>query len=86
METVSIADVQELVSRLPEAQLPHAYRMLRDLAEQPVQSSPQEEFMRLPLNERCRLLRQQAGEMANHYEQTAAERQDWQCGDFQDAN
>ena len=84
MRSVSVAEVQELVSQLPEEKLPHAYRLLRDLAAQHGDTSFQVEFMRLPVSERRRLLTQQAAEMVEHYEQTAAERQDWQSGDFQD--
>ena len=84
MRSVSVAEVQQLVSQLPEDKLAHAYRLLRDLAEQVGHTSFQVEFMRLPFSERRRILSQQAAEMAGHYEQTAAERQDWQSGDLQD--
>jgi hypothetical protein len=84
MERVSVAQLQELVRQLPENKLPHAYRLLRDLAEEQGSSSPQTEFMQLPLSERRRRLAEQAGEMVSHYEQTASERQEWQSGDFQD--
>jgi hypothetical protein len=84
MGSVSVAEVQELVSQLPEEKLPHAYRLLRDLAAQQDNSSFQVDFMRLPVSERRRLLTQQAAEMVGHYEQTAADRQDWQSGDLQD--
>jgi hypothetical protein len=78
MGSVSVYEVQELVSQLPEEKLPHAYRLLRELAEQQDNSSFQVDFMRLPVSERRRLLAQQATEMVGHYEQTAAERQYWQ--------
>ena len=84
MESVSVADVQELVRQLPEDKLPHAYRLLRDLAAQHGTPSPQVDFMHLPVSERRRLLTQQADEIVRHYEQSASERQDWQSGDFQD--
>jgi hypothetical protein len=87
MGTVSVAEVQALVSQLPEERLPQAYRLLRDLADQQqgnTSASLQTEFMRLPASERRKLLTQQAAEMVGHYEQTAGERQDWQSGDVQD--
>lgn len=84
MNSVSVAEIQELVRQLPEDKLPQAYRLLRDLAGQQGTPSPQLEFMRLSASERRRLLAQQANEMASHYEQTADERQEWQSGDFQD--
>jgi len=74
MGSVSVAEVQELVRQLPEEKLPHAYRLLRDLAGQQDPTSLQVEFMGLPVSERRRLLTQQAAEMAGHYDQTAAER------------
>lgn len=44
--------------------------------------SLQQRFMMLPLIGRRRRMAEQAAQMAAHYEQTAAERQDWQAGDF----
>lgn len=84
MGSISIAEVQQLVSQVPEDKLPQAYRLLRDLA-QPGAASLQVEFMRLPVSERRRLFTAQAAEMVAYYEQTTAERQDWQNGDLQDA-
>jgi hypothetical protein len=84
MAAVSIAEVQELVRRLPENKLPHAYRLLRDLAQQQGDTSVQVEFMRLPVGERRGLLRQEAVEIVSYYEQTAGERQEWQSGDLRD--
>ncbi len=84
MESISVTDVQDLVLRLPESKLPDAYRLLRGLADQQDEVSLQVEFMRLSATQRRSLLTQQAAEIASHYEQTAAERQDWQGGDFQD--
>lgn len=84
MGSVSVAEVQELVTRLPEEKLPHAYRLLRDLADRQSDISIQVEFMRLPVSERRLLLIQQAAEMVDHYKHTAAERQEWQSGDLQD--
>jgi len=84
MESVSVNDIQELVNHLPEDKLPHAYRLLRELVEQSGKTSPQAEFMRLPISERRRLLAQQADALMSHYEATAAERQEWQSGDFSD--
>jgi len=48
--------------------------------------SPQLEFILLPLAERQRLLAQQAEQRAAHYAPTATEREEWQGGDFIDAD
>ena len=85
MQTVTHAQVQELIKRLPVQRLPIAYRLLVDLSASGTESpSPQQEFMLLPLDERRRRLAEQAKQMAAHYEQMAMERQDWQAGDFLD--
>ena len=86
MTSISVSEVQELVSQLPEEKLPHAYQLLRDLAEPRGKNSDQEDFMRLPIGERRRLLGQQAAEMTEYYEQMTGERQEWQSGDFRDEN
>jgi acyl-CoA reductase-like NAD-dependent aldehyde dehydrogenase len=39
-------------------------------------------FMELPLEERREILRRQAEELKQHYEDTADERQEWQGGDI----
>ena len=44
------------------------------------------EFILRPLAERQRLLAQQAEQMVAHYAQTATEREEWQGGDFIDAD
>lgn len=85
METITYSQVQELVNQLPEKKLPLAYRLLLELAsEESGKLSPQIDFMRLPLDERRRIIAQQAEKMVAHYEQTADERQEWQSGDFVD--
>lgn len=85
METITYSQVQGLVMRLPIKKLPIAYYLLVDLsAGDTGPPSLQEEFMRLPLAERRRLMAEQAKQMAAHYEQTASERQAWQMGDFVD--
>lgn len=84
MESVSLAQVQELVEQLPADKLPDAYLLLRHLTEQKGGDAPQRHFMRLPLSERRRLLAEQAQQMKDHYDKTAGERQEWQSGDFQD--
>ncbi len=42
------------------------------------------DFMNLSLDERRRILAQQADLMKAHYEQSANERTEWQIGDFID--
>ncbi len=85
METITYSQVQDLITRLPIAKLPLIYNWLIDLtAKETEQSSPQIDFMCLPLSERRRIMTQQAEEMVAHYEQTASEREIWQGGDFTD--
>lgn len=74
-----------MVMRLSAKKLPIAYRVLVELDESDADSRfPQTEFMLLPIAERRRLMAEQAERMVAHYEQTAAERQAWQAGDFLD--
>ena len=42
----------------------------------------QEDFSGLSIDERRRVLEQQAKQMRSHYEQTRTERTEWQAGDF----
>jgi hypothetical protein len=84
METITYSQVQDLVSRVPATKLPLVHSFLVDLANNTDTPSPQLDFMRLPLSERRRILEQQARQMVAHYEQTAAEREIWQGGDFTD--
>lgn len=86
METITYTQVQRLIKKLPETKLPLAYRLLLELADKEVDTlSPQADFMRLSLDERRRILAQQAEQMKTHYEQTAGEQSEWQSGDFIDA-
>jgi len=83
METITYSQVQDLVTRLPITKLPLAHSFLVDLANNAVETpSPQLDFMHLPLSERRRIMEQQALQMVTYYEQTAAEREIWQGGDF----
>jgi hypothetical protein len=84
MQSITQAEIQELVLQLPEAKLPRAYQLLQELVADQVAVSEQAAFLRLPPEERARLLREQAQDMKEYYEQTAQERQNWQSGDFQD--
>lgn len=85
METITSTQIQELVMRLPAAKWPFVYSFLANLANKETEAqSPQLDFLLLPLNERRRLMAQQAQRMVSHYEQTAGERQAWQAGDFAD--
>lgn len=85
METITYSQVQDLISRLPITKLPLVYNWLMDLtAKETNQSSPQIDFMRLPLSERRRIMMEQAGQLVTHYAQTASERESWQSGDFTD--
>ena len=83
METITYAQVRELVEQLPESKLPVIYRMLVHLREDDSSpGSPQRDFMVLPSAERRRILEEQAKLMAAHYESTVSDRQDMQAGDF----
>ena len=87
METIAYAQVQELVMRLPAKKLPFAYSFLVELAKKETDApSSQVQFMLLPLAERQRLMAQQAKRIVAHYEESAADRQTWQAGDFTDAD
>ena len=83
MKTITYAEVQQLVTKIPEAELPLAYCFLAELAAGETQS-PQAAFMRLSVDERRQVLAQQAEQMKTHYEETADERAEWQTGDFID--
>lgn len=82
MQTITYSHIQELVARLPVTKLSVAYDLLLDLvvAGKTDVTVSQLDFMLLPLKERRHLLAQQAEQMVTHYEQTEAERQDWQGG------
>lgn len=85
METITYLQVQQLVKKLPETKLPIAYHLLVELADiETDSSSPQADFMSLALEERRRILAQQAEQMKTHYEHTAGGRTEWQTGDFID--
>jgi hypothetical protein len=85
MRHVTQAEIHDLLSRLPAAKLPVAYNMLeRLIADDIVLLPAQQDFLRLPHAESRRLLREQARQMVEHYEQTAAERTSWQAGQFAD--
>ncbi len=81
MSVITHAEVQALIAKLPESKLPLAYRLLHALTTAEGES-PQAKFMRLSIDERRQLLSQQAEQMKTYYEQTAAERTEWQTGDF----
>jgi hypothetical protein len=85
METITHSQLQDLVFRLPATKLPLAYSFLVDLASNDTDTrSPQLDFMQLSLSERRRILEQQARQMVAHYEQSTADREIWQGGDFTD--
>ncbi|MDE0681788.1 MAG: hypothetical protein OXI63_02625 [Candidatus Poribacteria bacterium] len=83
MKTITYAQVQQLVAKLPKNKLPSVYRLLSALTAAEAQS-PQAAFLRLSVDERRQLLSEQAEQMKAYYEQTADERVEWQTGDFVD--
>ncbi len=58
--------------------------MTEEAVEQEDVLPAQQMFLRLPIRERKRLLKQQAAIMVDYYQQTASEREEWQAGDFVD--
>jgi len=71
MKTVTYAQVQQLVAKLPEDKLPSAYRLLSALTAAEAQS-PQAAFLRLSVDERRQLLSEQAEQMKAYYDRTYA--------------
>ena len=83
MKTVTYSQVQELVKQLSETKLAVAYDLLLELAQQnDDEMQSQNNFMRLPANDRYQILAYQAKKMKAHYEGTAEERDEWQSGEF----
>ena len=83
MKTITYAEVQQLVTKIPETELPLAYCLLAELAIGETESA-QTAFMRLSVDERRKVLAQQAEQMKTHYEETTDERAEWQTADFSD--
>ena len=54
----------------------------QNLVDKDQDTMSQEDFASLPIDERRRILAQQAKQMESHYEQTKIERTEWQAGDF----
>ena len=81
--TITYAQVQELVTRIPVVKLPIAYELLTELAQERADKlSPQQQFTMLSFGEQQQLLEKQAADMVAHYQQTAEERNEWQADDF----
>jgi len=85
MRTITYTQVQELVKQVPAAKLERAYSMILELTGKKTDTgSPQLDFMKLPLSERRKLMKQQAEQMEAYYKETRGERGEWQGGDFID--
>ncbi len=85
MNAITYSQLHELVVRLPAGKLPLAYNLLADLIKKEEDEIlPKSDFMNLPLNERRRIMAQQARDMIFHYERDSDIRQTWQGGDFAD--
>lgn len=78
----TVSEIQELVKHLPEAKLPKALCLLRELSEHGDSNASKSPFLRLPLAERRRIMAEQAQQMASYYEQNALDRETWQSGEF----
>jgi hypothetical protein len=86
MTTISHSQIEELIARLPAKKLPTLYEFLVYLLKYEGDEgkiSPVK-FIRLPLKERRRLMKQQAAEMVAHYTLASDDRSEWQGGDFLD--
>jgi hypothetical protein len=83
MSSIIYRQVQEIINQLSEARLAEAYTLLVDLQDRDANPvSPQQQAMHLSLDERRRLMAQQAEVIASHYLEPSAERDEWQAGDF----
>ena len=82
MKTITHAHVQELANKLPKTKLSLAFHFLQTLVDKDEETMSQKDFASLSIDERRRILAQQAKQMKSHYEQTRAERTEWQAGDF----
>jgi len=79
MRKITYNRVQQLVKQLPAAKLQRVYTMLLKITEtEPDNESPQVDFMNLPLAQRRKIMKKQAQQAAVYYNQTAAEREEWQ--------
>ncbi len=85
MQTITYTHLQQLVQKLPEAQLPNAYRLLLGLLSQEKKPAAlPADVIKLPLEERRQLLARQAEQLKTVYEQDAEARTAWQTGQFAD--
>ncbi len=82
MKTITHAHVQELANKLPKTKLSLAFHFLQTLVDKDEETMSQKDFASLSIDERRRILAQQAKQMKSHYEQTRANRTEWQAGDF----
>ncbi|MBS1249079.1 MAG: hypothetical protein MAG431_00652 [Chloroflexi bacterium] len=81
MNAITHSQVQDLVTHLPSKKLPIAYQLLADLHSGDC-NSRREDFMLLPLEERRKIMAEQASQMMKHYERKDSERSTWQSGEF----
>ncbi|MBF0378295.1 MAG: hypothetical protein HQK72_12555 [Desulfamplus sp.] len=85
MDVITHSQVYELVMRLPAAKLSLAYNLLKELnKKKESEVLSKSDFMDLPLNERSRIMAEQAQKMIFHYENNIEERQEWEAGEFND--
>jgi cell division protein FtsB len=84
VETLTYSQVQELVQQIAEARLPAAYQVLRELVDRGETLEAQVNLLRLPPAERREILARQAEQLKDFYQDSAAERSEWQAGEFVD--
>lgn len=85
MSTITYNQVQELVKQIPITKLERVYNMILEVAKKEKDTGLQQlDFMKLPVSERRKIMKQQARQMITHYEKRSVEREAWQGGDFID--
>ncbi len=87
METITYSQIQEMVLHLPASKLAAAYSFLRELlGKEQNATTPEQDFLQLPLEARRQVMMEQANQLHAHYAEREAEREAWQAGDFVDEN
>ena len=70
-KSVTVAELTDLVQRLPEAKLAAAYTLLSELM------AAETELSQRPLNERMQALAQQGADEERYFEEDTAEDEQW---------
>ncbi len=87
METITYSQIQEMVLHLPATKLTTAYRLLVELiGKEYSPSHVQDDFLKLSLEDRRKIMEEQANQLCAHYLDSQSDREAWQAGDFVDEN